>query len=601
LSLVPLCGELRLDGRDDLIRALGLDAEKARAASDLDLASGAFARWGDRAPDRLLGDFAFAIRDTRDGSVFAARDPMGVKPLYYRITGEHIAVATSCAGIAALDGAALVPDPQRIGDVLVPELEAGDFESTPFSGVKRLPPAHRLRFRDGRATIAPYWKPDAARELALSNDLAYVEAFRDAFGEAVRCRLTGGTGSMLSGGLDSSAIAAFASRAFAASGGGPLATYSAVSDDPACEETASVRAVLAEEGFDPVFVCLGDVASFGREIAAFWSAMEDPFDASMVLPLLVYAAAARNGVRSVLDGLDGDCVASLEPSYLDVLLVKGAWGTAAREARGLARFYRGTYPPWASAPRLLLGGAGRAAAPGVARALSQRLRRAGRLAEALQDSVVGADLVREARIQERLLSLWQLRVAPHASLRERHAIEVTHPGIAAALERFHRVARSQGIEARHPFLDRRVVELGLSLPWDQKVRDGWSKHIVRRACEGLLPASVAWRRGRWVRLGPAFFAAAIETMQSLVIREAHDGFRELAPYVDRPRLLRLWNGSRQPGRPEDAETLWRMAALNSWLRRCRERVYDPPRRVNGPAALARVPAAGRRDSFLQEN
>ena len=600
MSLVPLCGELRLDGRDNLIRAFGLDAAEARTASDLDLACRAVARWGDEAPDRLLGDFSFAIHDTRDGSVFAARDPMGVKPLYYRITGEHIAVATSCEGVAALDGGSLVPDPHRIGDVLVPELEAGDFESTPFSGVKRLPPAHRLRFRDGRATITRHWKPDAARELALSSDGAYVDAFRDAFGEAVRCRLTGTAGSMLSGGLDSSAIVAFARRARAATDGTPLATFSAVSDDPACQESASARAVLAGEGFDPVFVRLGDVGSFGREIGAFWSAMEDPFDASMILPLLMYAAAARKGVRAVLDGLDGDCVVSLEPSYLEALLAQGAWGTAAREARGLARFYRDTYPPWASAPRLFLGGAGRAIAPGAARALLQRLRRGGRLAEALQDSVVGADLVREARIHERLLSLWQRRAVPGASLRERHAIELTHPGIAAALERFHRVARSQGIEARHPFLDRRVVELGLSLPWDQKVRDGWSKHIVRRACEGVLPASVAWRRGRWVRLGPAFFAAAIETMQPLISREAHDGFRELAPYVDRPRLLRLWNGSRRPGRPEEVETLWRVAALNSWLRRCRERVYDPPRRVNGPAALPRIPLAGRRDSFLQE-
>jgi asparagine synthase (glutamine-hydrolysing) len=160
------------------------------------------------------------------------------------------------------------------------------------------------------------------------------------------------------------------------------------------------------------------------------------------------------------------------------------------------------------------------------------------------------------------------------------------------LERYHRVAASQGIEARHPFLDRRLVDFCLALPWELKVRDGWSKLVVRRATAGLLPDDVRWRRGRWVRLGPKFLAEAIAISRDLLAREMSCDTSELEPYVDLAKLKDAAHRYFSLGDPAAAETVWTASALSSWLRETSSKRYDPASRVNGPAALSRLPLAG---------
>jgi asparagine synthase (glutamine-hydrolysing) len=159
------------------------------------------------------------------------------------------------------------------------------------------------------------------------------------------------------------------------------------------------------------------------------------------------------------------------------------------------------------------------------------------------------------------------------------------------LERYHRVAASQGVEARHPFFDKRVVEFCLALPWDQKVRDGWSKWVVRRAADGLLPDAVRWRRGRWVRLGWRFLTAVIGESGDFLARELSSDMVELAPYVNLVKVRAL-NDRYRRGDLEAAEPLWTAAVLSSWLRKLRSKRYDAGARANGQAALPCLPMAG---------
>jgi len=598
VSVSAVCGDVSLHNREALTR--GLAGAWADATTDLALVAGAYERWGDACAGRLLGDFSFAVQDERDGGVFAARDPMGVKPLYYRVTRGAIALATTAAGVAGVDGLPLELEPRRIADALVPALESADQTGTFYRDVHRLPPAHLLSFQHGRLKLDRYWGPDTATELRLPSDDAYEEAFRAVFAKAVDCRLGDDVASMLSGGLDSSAIVGFA-RSAEERRGRPLTTLSGVTEDPGCEESQSVRSVLSLPGLDPVSITPDQLDSFDSEIDRFLVSMEEPFDASMILPLILYAVAARRGFRAVLDGVDGDSVASLEPSYLDTLLAGGAWRSAVREAAGLARFYGGSYGPWASTYRLLLGSTGRAWAPSLVRTASRRVRRPGRIADALSGTIVSGDAARQFELAGRLEDLWGRRASGRATIRERHAAELCHPNVSVALERYHRVAASQGIDARHPFMDRRVVEFCLALPWNQKVRNGWSKFIVRRACAGLVPDDVRWRRGRFVRLGPRFLAAAIVRCRAILEREAEDDFSELAPYVDRPKLRRAVAAFRRGRSPEAAETIWRSASLNCWIRHSRRNMYHAASRANGQAAPPRVPRVGPREIQPQES
>jgi asparagine synthase (glutamine-hydrolysing) len=285
-------------------------------------------------------------------------------------------------------------------------------------------------------------------------------------------------------------------------------------------------------------------------------------------------------------------VASHEPDILAGLLRSGAWGAAFRAARGFARFYARTYEPWSGATRLLAANAGRAFAPRLLRAAAGPLRRRRAVDSALSDSIISREFAAGIDVAGRLGSLWAHREhRRHTTPRERQAREIAHPQISAALERYHRVAAFQGVEARHPFFDKRVVEFCLALPWDQKVRDGWSKWIVRRAAEGLLPDEVRWRRGRWVRLGWRFLAAAVAESGDFLEGELASDMAALAPYVDRAKVRALHDRYRR-GDLEAAEPVWTAAVLSCWLRKTRSKRYDPGARANGPAALPRLPLAG---------
>jgi len=362
-----IAGEVRLDNREELFRALDVPPEERARLTDLKLILRAYDRWGEACPERLLGDFAFAIHDENTGRAFGARDHLGVKPFYYRASRVGLAFATRASAIPDADGQRLELDERRVADVCVGELECGDLTSTFYLGVHRLPPGYKLTFDEGRASVGRYWAPDPFREIRLKDDAEYVEAFREVFTEAVRCRMSGPTASMLSGGLDSSAIVGFARNILQSAGGPALTTLSGVTDEPACKESPFIRSVMELPGLDPIAIRPHEVDSFCDDIESFIATMEEPFDDTMILPLVMYAAGKRRGFGAVLDGVDGDVVASLEPEILARFLRAGAVGRAIREARGFARFYQGVYPPWSSTARMVLASTARVITPGVVR------------------------------------------------------------------------------------------------------------------------------------------------------------------------------------------------------------------------------------------
>lgn len=603
-----ITGKARLDNRAELLRSLDVESEAGGRIPDLTLILLAYERWGETCPERLLGDFAFAIRDLRTRRAFGARDHLGVIPFYYRASERGLGFATRASLVPESDGLPLELDDARVADVCVPALECIDRTSTFFRGVLRLPAGHRMKFEAGRAAVAPYWAPDPSREFRAGSEAEYVEAFREVFTEAVRCRLTGSAASMLSGGLDSSSIVGFARAILQADGRSPLTTLSAMTDDQGCEESRHIRSVLGLPGIDPIAIRPGEVGAHRDDIAAFVASMEEPFDDSMMIPLLLYATARGRGFDAVLDGVDGDLVASHEPDIVEGLLRECRWGDAIREARGFARFYKDTYRPWGSATRILAVNAARAFAPRSIRAAFGPARLEVAVRNALRDSCVSGDCAARTDVPGRLRALWaQRRWQPGLTARQRQARELTHPQVGAALERYHRVAASQGIEARHPFLDKRVVELCLALPSEQKAGGGWGKRIVRQAAAGFLPDDVRWRRGRWVRLGPRFLDAVIADSGEFLAEELSGAMTELAPYMDEAKVRALYDRHRR-GDPEAGPPIWTAAVLSFWLRKIRARRYDLAVRANGLAASPvrpsrdeRLAQENRRDGFPPKN
>src|SRR5579862_1739106 len=227
---LALVADARIDNRAELLEALSVEPRPA-PISDAELILRAYEAWGDQCPERLLGDFAFAVWDERRQVLFCARDHFGAAPFYYHHAPGRAFIFAS--EIKALFCCPEVPrrlNEERLSDYLQPMLE--DKTATFHQEIHRLAPAHRaVMSRDG-IRIEEYWALDPEREIRCSSDAEYAEGFRERFLEAVRCRARSAfpVGSLLSGGLDSSSIAC-AARMPGMGNGEPVHTFSAVFDE----------------------------------------------------------------------------------------------------------------------------------------------------------------------------------------------------------------------------------------------------------------------------------------------------------------------------------------------------------------------------------
>jgi asparagine synthase (glutamine-hydrolysing) len=141
------------------------------------------------------------------------------------------------------------------------------------------------------------------------------------------------------------------------------------------------------------------------------------------------------------------------------------------------------------------------------------------------------------------------------------------PLIQHALELADSAAAAFGLEARYPFFDRRLMELCLSLPPDQKLSQGWTRRVMRRAMRGLLPEEVRWRPGK-ANLSPNFLRQLAERHRELVAEVVLEHPAILEDYVDVERLRRTYDRyAARPMREADALTIYRAVVLALWLRR----------------------------------
>jgi asparagine synthase (glutamine-hydrolysing) len=487
-----ITADLRLDNRDELIAALGLDT-KGRVIGDGEIVLAAYLRWGEDCPIRLLGDFAFAVWDPRKRHLFCARDQMGMKQLIWHRTEAKVFAFASEQQAVLL--AASVPNrinEGRIADFLEEYLEGIDYTSTFFEEVFRLPPAHCLTVSADRFDLRRYWTLEPGPELKLASDEDYAQAFLEVFTEAVRSRLrcNSPVGSMLSGGMDSGSVVAVASRLLAAQGRGPLHTFSGVGPDPEnCIETRTIHAALAVPGLQPTLVNHADLGEWQDDLVGLATEIGEPFDVGMSLIRAVYLAAARAGVRVVLDGMAGDVTLGAG-SYQQDLFASGRWRQLWREAVGEERFWGEGWSRWkalreATRPVLI---------PDAARQLRRHLTEltAHRPTGLLLDPIFARRVDLAARVHR-----YRNNSPPaHLTGATARATTLTQPFVTVARERYDRTASLLGVEPRDPFLDRRIVDLCLRLPADQLQHDGWPKMILRRSMAGMLPDAVRWRCGK---------------------------------------------------------------------------------------------------------
>jgi asparagine synthase (glutamine-hydrolysing) len=562
-----ITADARIDNRDELIAELDVH-RPARDVVDSEIILAAYKKWGERCPEKLLGDFAFAIWDAPKQAVFCASDPMGVKSIYYYIAEQTFYFASELKAVVA------VPEvPRELNETRVAEYLVGLFEDragTFYKDILRLPGAHSMLVTRHRVSIQQYWSLDPKRELRLRSNDEYVEAFREVFAEAVRCRVRSAfsVGSAVSGGLDSSSIACMARNL--RRGSGPIHTYSLIfpslpeEDLRVIDERREIQTVLDSGGFVPHFVEADRISPMWQEDRVHFHLDQANFAPNLYLHWAMYDRARSDGVRVFLDGFDGDAAVSHGFERLAELVQHLQWLTLCREIAMLS----GKCLAGAKRRRIFKRFCVVPLAPRWVCLAWQILR--GRSREALGSNVfISEDLKRRTGIEHRANELLRGHIewAPFRTARETHYQSLTQQLYSYTLEMTDKAAAAFQIEARYPFFDRRLMEFCLSIPASQKLANGWNRWTMRQALSGVLPPEIQWRPKKG-NLSPNFHRRLLdferERLDDVILR----GRPELDPYVDSARIKAAYSEYARSHVRSQGESLQLFAVVNLalWLR-----------------------------------
>jgi asparagine synthase (glutamine-hydrolysing) len=545
-----------LDNRAELTESLELEPSASRTMADSAFVLAAYERWGADCPNKLLGDFSFAIWDEAKHHLFCARDHLGRHPLVYYSSDRLFALASMPKGLFAL------PDVQRKLDEdelvrrirVVPLHEIAPRARHIFVGLRTCPAGHSLTVTARGVTISRYWAPDPERRLRLS-DADTIEAFRAHFDEAVRCRLRGlgEVGSHLSGGLDSAAVTVTAGRLLAGEGrvltAFTAAPRSGYAPDGAAgwplDESHSAGLVAARHPNITHVVLRPDgttpLQAIRRSLVLADRPPVNPCNA--VWDQQICSEAKRRGVRALLSGQFGNATISYDGySRFAALARQGRWITLGRELAALHRSARGQL---ISAFR-----------PLVPRAVWEGLRGLMRPARP-RHTALHPDLLARFEQQEKMEEKAHLKLAGYAF--DARAGMLFRPDVGS----FHAATLAGwGIDCRDPTADRRVVEFCLSLPEDQYLRHGVSRRLVRRAFADQLPPEVLGQVGKGVQ-APDYHEQIEASREELLAEIDSMANSPMARRcLDLPRLRRMlenWpeSGWRHPDRTRE----YRLALL----------------------------------------
>jgi asparagine synthase (glutamine-hydrolysing) len=494
---IHLVADARVDNRDELRRALGIDRQDAARMPDSAFLLAAWQRWGEECTDRLVGDYAFALWDERRRIFFCARDPLGQRTLFVHRSPELVAVASAPAGLLALG------IPRRLNETKVADFLVLLHDPAPtfFEGIEHLPPAHSIRAE--RAAVRAWRHTDLRppRRIRLPTDDAYVEAFREVFDTAVRAqtRSIHPVGVMISGGLDSTAAAASAAPILKERGErltGFHATTSPGFSGPTrpgwvADETDDVLSVAAWHENVDIELIPPDGRTPFDDIESLFRAISAPFKNVVNRPWLeaLYERARDRGVRILLNGQKGNATISYSGIFLLRELGRsGRLPALIRETRAFAAV-RGQSPRDIITDMVL-----RPLVPDAVNAFRNRNRQTAPV-WVRRHAAIDPDFARRIGIEQRVAEMGYDGDRRYRNDGITHRLAVLAPAPEGP-DWYHAGGPRYGIESRDPSADRRVIEFCLAVPESQFLRLGRDRWLLRRALEGRLPPALVQRTTR---------------------------------------------------------------------------------------------------------
>lgn len=573
-SAVITC-DARIDNRAELIAQLSFSNKPVGEITDAEIILKAFEKWGEDCPAHLIGDFVFAVWDARRKKLFCARDPLGVKHFYYYHEPHKLFVlASEIKALLALDNVPCDLDEESVGDFLV--INSEDKESTFYKNIKRLPATHALVVSRDDFRIRRYWQPSPS-EIRLKNNAEYQEAFREKFNEAVACRLRSAypVGSMLSGGLDSSAVVCSASNYLKANGRAPLKTFSAVFPtvakiDSRIDELRYMQSVIEKSGCEPHFVNADDANPLQDIRKIMWHADHPIGHLNVYMDWEIYRAAQNQGVKVLLSGTDGDSTVSYGYEDFEQFVRRGNYVRLFKEALALKknmpiRLHTLKRSIWHRGFR-------RAIPPTLLktwRALNRRRPEdyaASPVMHPLHFNAVNPRFKAARDLENRIVKFTELNYPTDAAAAENHWNGLTGGLFSNMLEQLEKISAAFGIEARHPFFDRRLIEFCIGLPPGQRLYRGWTRSIFRFAMDGILPPDVQWRADK-ANIGAHIKINLLKYGSADLEKAINLDSRKLEKYVDTEAVRAAYGSYKSEPNCKDSEALLVLTNvyLSNWL------------------------------------
>ncbi|HLZ67506.1 MAG TPA: asparagine synthase-related protein [Aliidongia sp.] len=489
-----LVADIRLDNRDEVIDALGLDPGRSRLMADAEILLGALERWDADAVNHLIGEYAFAFWNKAERRLLLARDPMGGRPLHYHRGAGFFAFASMPKGLHALPDVPREADEETMAAflALMPEADGRSF----FRDVDRLSPGHLAIVTADGLRLERHWTPQV-RRLSLADSREYGEALVEAVDRAVASRLRGAqdVAAHLSGGMDSSTVVASAAR-LQAQRGRKVVAFSSV----------------PRQGYDGPDLGdrFGDEGPLAAETAKLYPNVEH--------------VLVRTGDRTPLDGLDRGFLLYDRPIlnacnhvWIDEINARAQQ----RKLQVMLTGDRGnatiSYAGWELLPELLRTGR----FLHLAKEIGAILQGGERRWQAVAAITLGPWLpTRLWRFLHRFARHEPRDPAEYTALHPDHLADESLRKLAAArdLDLHYRPWRDgramriwqamridtanyqkgmlagRRIDLRSPFRDVRLLEFCLSIPTEQFLRNGVSRALLREAMADRLPAAVLAER-----------------------------------------------------------------------------------------------------------
>jgi asparagine synthase (glutamine-hydrolysing) len=522
--------------KDELVKA----GHTFAGDSDTETVVHGYEEWGISALlSKMVGMWGFALWDQKRRLIVLARDRFGIKPLYYHFDGAQLVFASEIKAIRNLVKSKL--NQNRIAQFLWSKPYKAD--ETFYERINQVMASHflELDFNAKKLNVRRFWElSDIDTSYRNTDPEEAAKNFHDLFEKSIRFHMRSDVpvGTCLSGGLDSSSIVCIAQRLLDKSelqekgleGVKKLKTFSSAPQEQRISEISYIEETVKQSGVEPFYVT-PTFEEFFNDFDEFVSMHDEPFlGPSVYMGYRVIKLAKENGIKVLLDGQGGDeCLAGYQKYLLDYVfdLVRAhRYFKAIREFVSTTDLTRPFFTKY--------------------------LRRRFGISKSAFEKVIRKDMPAAAPVEY-----------PVSNLAEHLRYDLLAGSIIEILKYEDTNTMIFSIEGRVPFLFHELIEYLFRLPMSVKIRNGWTKYLLREAMKGILPEKVRLRRSK---LG---FPAPEEEWARQLISEkmswCFESVRMAGDYVDLEGFQELCARILSRKRSEDIQLFWRIMIFSKWL------------------------------------